>query len=506
MPKKIALLIGVNESKDNIFLHSTAANNVAAMQRVLQDQNLGSFDQVESLLNPNLETMQKAMQNVFSGCGINDLALLYFSGHCLLDEEGHLSFTSSVTAKDNLQATTLPASFIKQQLSLSHAERQVVILESCYSDSFSDGLSTKNVAVNINKELADRGRTILTSSTTVQTSLAEEKASLSLYTQYLVEGIETGAADKDGAGLIYVRELHNYAQEKVQNINPQIQPDLIGDEKEFDLVLTVLLNQDQDKGLEEEYHKIEAKYRKIIENHGRNHENLHIVNYTLNKKEKTFGITVDHNAPDELSSERDLDYSKLQDLLKAGKWKEADQETLLLMLKAANRENEEYLNIESVENFPCADLYTIDNLWSKYSSGQFGFSLQKEIWRNVGGELGQDDTGIRENFDDSTLGIYHSVEPIYDLSNSSYKNAILTKVKHENVFYEQFGLRVGWRDRNGVKLLRGWTKYDDLCFSLTWAPVGHLPTLVTAKNIGFDELNFWRVRSSLFSHMDACWL
>lgn len=506
MPKKIALLIGVSESNDNIFLHSAAANNVAAIQRVLQDPNLGAFDQVESLINPNLETMQKAIQNVFAGCGVNDLALLYFSGHCIIDEESHLYFTSSITAKDNFQATALPASFVKQQLSLSNAERQVVILESCYSDAFTDGLPTKSVAVNINKELADRGRTILSSSSTVQTSFDEEKAGLSLYTQYLVKGIETGEADLDRAGLIYLRELHNYAKEKVQNINPQTQPDLIGDEKEFDIVLTVLLNQEPANGLEEEYSKIEAKYRKIIENHGRNNDNLHIVNYTLNKKEKTFGITSDKDAPDDLSSERGLDYTKLRDLLKAGKWKEADQETLTLMLKAANIGNEEYLNIESVENFPCADLYTIDNLWIKYSSGQFGFSLQKEIWRNVGGELGHDDTGIRENFDDSTPGLSSSLEAMYDFSNSNYKNAILTKVQHDNVLYEQFGLRVGWRDRNGVKLMRGWTKYEDLSFSLTWAPVGHLPTLASGKKIGFDELNFWRVRSSLFSRMDACWL
>lgn len=506
MPKKIALLIGVTESKDHIFLHSATANNMAAMQRVLQDPNLGAFDQVESLINPNLETMEKALQNVFAGCGINDLALLYCSGHCIIDEEGHLYFTTSITAQDNLLATSLPASFMKNQLSLSHAERQIVILESCYSDAFAEGLSTKGVAANIHKELAERGRTILTSSTAIQTSLDEEKNNFSLYTKYLVEGIETGAADRDGAGLIYVRELHNYAQKKVQNVAPQMQPDIIGDEKEFDVVLTVLLNQDSNKELEAEYHKIEAKYRKIVEKYGRNNDNLHIVNYTLNKKEKTFGITVDQDAPDDLSSERGLDYSKLRNLLKAGKWKEADQETLELMLRAVNRQNEEYLNIESVENFPCADLYTIDNLWSKYSSGQFGFSLQKEIWRKVGGELGHDDTGIRDNFDDSTLGISHSVEPMYDLSNSNYKNAILTKVQHDNVLYEQFGLRVGWRDRNGVKLLRGWTKYENLCFSLTWAPVGHLPTLASTKKSGFEELNFWRVRSSLFSRMDACWL
>jgi hypothetical protein len=153
-------------------------------------------------------------------------------------------------------------------------------------------------------------------------------------------------------------------------------------------------------------------------------------------------------------------------LLKVGKWKEADEETLAVILKAANREKEEYLDIESIENFPCADLHTIDQLWIKYSGGQFGFSLQKEIWLSVGGELGQYDYAV----------------------------------------YEQFGLRVGWRDRNGVKLMRGWTKYEDLSFSLTWAPVGHLPTMASDQTMGFEELNFWGIRSHFFSRMDACWL
>jgi hypothetical protein len=45
-----------------------------------------------------------------------------------------------------------------------------------------------------------------------------------------------------------------------------------------------------------------------------------------------------------LDSENSIDYRKLRDLLKAEKWKEADQETLHLMLKAANRFNDAWLD------------------------------------------------------------------------------------------------------------------------------------------------------------------
>ncbi len=85
---------------------------------------------------------------------------------------------------------------------------------------------------------------------------------------------------------------------------------------------------------------------------------------------------------------RTVDYTQLQGLLKKGQWKEADQETLNVMLKAADRISENWLNSESIKNFPCTDLRTIDQLWIKYSKGRFGFSVQKKIWQEVNGNYG----------------------------------------------------------------------------------------------------------------------
>ena len=76
----------------------------------------------------------------------------------------------------------------------------------------------------------------------------------------------------------------------------------------------------------------------------------------------------------QLKSARGVDYTRLRDLLVAGKWKEADEETRKVMLKAARREKELYFDEESIENFPCDDLRTIDQLWVKYSQGHLGAS------------------------------------------------------------------------------------------------------------------------------------
>jgi WD40 repeat protein len=130
----------------------------------------------------------------------------------------------------------------------------------------------------------------------------------------------------------------------------------------------------------------------------------------------------------DLSSECEIDYAWLRELLVAGQWQRADWETTAIMLKIAGRKAEDWLRPEDIEKFPCTDLLTIDQLWVKYSKGRFGFSVQKRIWQRVGGT-----------------------------KNADYE------------IYRSFSKRVGWG--NGSN---SWLYYSDLTFAIT-APVGHLP-------------------------------
>ncbi len=78
-----------------------------------------------------------------------------------------------------------------------------------------------------------------------------------------------------------------------------------------------------------------------------------------------------------------IDYSNLRNLLASKKWQEADRETARVMLRGAKREEKGWLHRESIEGFPYEDLHTIDQLWVKYSNGQFGFSVQQRIYEYV---------------------------------------------------------------------------------------------------------------------------
>ena len=237
MSRKVALLIGVSEYGEGIPSLIAPPNDVEAMKRVLENPEMGGFE-VETLLNPDPTPMRKKIKKLFTSCGKGDLVLLFFSGHGITDDENKLYLATRITAKDDFDATAVPASFVQKQSNNSYTRRQVIILDCCYSGAFAEGWQAKSIGVDLKKELGAEGRVVLTSSTATQTSFQHEDEELSLYTRYLLEGIETGAADKDEDGKIHAYELHEYAKAKVQEVKPKQKPGIIIDREGFNILLS----------------------------------------------------------------------------------------------------------------------------------------------------------------------------------------------------------------------------------------------------------------------------
>jgi GUN4-like/TIR domain len=142
-------------------------------------------------------------------------------------------------------------------------------------------------------------------------------------------------------------------------------------------------------------------------------------------------------ATDELSSDRGINYTRLRNLLKAGKWQEADQETAKQMCEVMRRRKEGWLSKKDIQQFPCTDLCTIDRLWVKYSNDKFGFSIQKSIWQDCGSP------------------------------------------EEHNTSFIELGSRAGWmrsKDFLGLTYEWNWLSYKEITFN-TSAPKGHLPVL-----------------------------
>ena len=227
---KIALLIGVSEYELGLNPLPSAVKDVEAMKRVLVNPEMGDFAEanIEVLKNPQRQDIEDAIFNLFHNRQKDDLLLFYFSGHGIKDDRGKLYLSSCTTKKLNGKLVTpsaVAASVLHDNMNDSRSQRQVIILDCCFSGAIAQGMTVKDDgSVNVQEQLGGKGRAILTSSSSTQYSFEQEGSELSIYTRYLVEGIEKGAADKDGDGWISVDELHEYTSSKVQEAAPAMTP------------------------------------------------------------------------------------------------------------------------------------------------------------------------------------------------------------------------------------------------------------------------------------------
>ncbi|OUL35723.1 hypothetical protein BV372_09975 [Nostoc sp. T09] len=239
---KLALLIEVSQYQPGLNPLPAAEKDVLEIQRILQHPQIGNFSDIQILHNPDPLEMQDAIETLFSGRAKDDLVLLFFSGHGIKDDTGKLYFATRLTRKDERSAlrksTAVAASFVHDIMSNSRSKRQVVILDCCFSGAFAEGLLAKDDgAIDVKAQLGGEGRVILTSSTSTQYSFEQQGSDLSIYTRYLVEGIETGMADKDGDGVISVDELHEYAKSKVQAAAPAMKPEIYAVKEGYKIIL-----------------------------------------------------------------------------------------------------------------------------------------------------------------------------------------------------------------------------------------------------------------------------
>ncbi|MEB3358437.1 MAG: GUN4 domain-containing protein [Synechococcales bacterium] len=133
-------------------------------------------------------------------------------------------------------------------------------------------------------------------------------------------------------------------------------------------------------------------------------------------------------------------YEALHEQLASQQWFYADKETVKLIAAIANTADLEDLSPRDIRGLPCGELQVIDRLWSHYSEGRFGFTVQLRIYQELGGTL---ETTIGENQD----------------------------------LIERWGAALGWRSGVTERNPGGdrWRPCNELDFSLN-APVGCHPS------------------------------
>jgi ketosteroid isomerase-like protein len=197
--------------------------DVASLADVLRRVDIGGF-QIETLVNCYRTMVEEAIQDFFGERKRDDVALLYFAGHGLKNDKGHLYFAMKETKRRRLEATALSSRFIHEMMQNSSARRQVLILDCCFSGAFPKGFTFKaDESIDSGHYFdAGSGQLILTACDEMQYAfegddLTEKNVTSSVFTGILIDGFKSGNADVDLDGQISFKDVYEYAVAEVRS-------------------------------------------------------------------------------------------------------------------------------------------------------------------------------------------------------------------------------------------------------------------------------------------------
>ncbi len=214
-----ALLVGNSVFEADASLHplNAPAQDVARLHRALVDPATGMFDEehVRMVVERTSDELLDELDVFFAEAHRDDLLLLYYSGHGLLDERNQLFLCGRNTRSHRLLRTAVGNVRINEFIEQSVARCTVIILDCCSSGMFKGGPAAV--------PLAGPGRYVVSS--TRGPALANDATTptgTSLFTEHLVNGLLGAAEDRDGDGYLDLREIYDYVRVRLTETSKQV--------------------------------------------------------------------------------------------------------------------------------------------------------------------------------------------------------------------------------------------------------------------------------------------
>ncbi len=217
---RVALVLATGSYEDERLAALRApALDAVGMGEVLADPGIGGFDVTTVIDRPEYD-VRRTVDRFLDARGFDDLVVLYLSCHGVLDARGRLYFATADTERDRLASTAIEAAWLLDRLDECRAGRQVLILDCCFSGAF-DQRAKGDTDVDLGRRLvgSGRGRAVLTASRATEYSFEGEvlvEGGGTVFTAALVDGLRTGAADRNHTGYVTVEDAYQYAADQVR--------------------------------------------------------------------------------------------------------------------------------------------------------------------------------------------------------------------------------------------------------------------------------------------------
>jgi ubiquinone/menaquinone biosynthesis C-methylase UbiE len=215
---KRAILVG-NSKFASLPALRCPEEDVEAMKQVLTDENICWFSPVSALLDAPHNEIFTRINEVLRDADKEDLVLIYYSGHGLLDNRGRLYLAANNTDPSLLHATAVSVSAIRDCLSQSRCQRFVLILDCCYAGAATADFRRNNSGISTDfasgETVEGIGEFVMSASNAIQRAEEKQGDSLSLFTKHIVEGLSNSSADTDGDGVVCLDELYSYVKDRL---------------------------------------------------------------------------------------------------------------------------------------------------------------------------------------------------------------------------------------------------------------------------------------------------
>lgn len=251
VPKRMALIVGVNEYKDlSLGNLKTAKNDALGLTKILF--SYGSYQKIEALVaegskefTPNRLNILSHFDSLLEETGSEDLFIFYFSGHGIIDYNDKVYLLPEDADPSRPFETGISVESLIAKTREKNLKRVVFLIDACRNPQDGRGEEGKNFLQSVSFKDTEV-ISIFYSSKLGSPSFEDQKSGYGIFTKYLIYGLE-GRADANFNGEVSYSELTTYVIFSLKDWSKENQKSQRPYTKEYtekseDVILTYAIN------------------------------------------------------------------------------------------------------------------------------------------------------------------------------------------------------------------------------------------------------------------------
>ena len=175
--------------------------------------------------------IEREIETICETAKPNDLAVIFFAGHGLVDSRNYYLVTADVKDADKPNIGGMSASLFKEKISYIPC-KLVVFIDACHSAKIFDAYRGNDFFKEL--QTTRNGTSIYTSSSPDEKSRENAVSGHGFFTQALLEACDFDKSDTNDDGRITIKEIRNYLEQRIPQLTSNGQTPVYRNLEEID--------------------------------------------------------------------------------------------------------------------------------------------------------------------------------------------------------------------------------------------------------------------------------